>query len=133
MGFAFLVVVAELVVSPVAASTPAPIWLRAPGHFVYCEYDDYTTLRCFSSVSGRWVRITGIYAQAIRITTGRDVRLIGFRRPRNDTWLIDGYVYHDNRSESRVICASTQTFFKCSVAVVRFWFKRDGSFRLIRG
>jgi hypothetical protein len=59
---AVMAAVAMLVAATTVAARPGdPIWLRAPGHFAYCEFDLRSTILCFSTASGRWVRVSRIY------------------------------------------------------------------------
>jgi hypothetical protein len=134
-------------------SKSEPTWFRAPGHFVYCAHavaaSSGSWLWCFSTVSGRWIRITDIRAGEYvkvgegdterfalvsrkRVTTGRDPALVGFRRTRGVTGLGKHDLYYDDRpGENSVVCSTVLVFFKCWVMGTRFWFKPDGSFRLV--
>ena len=63
--------VAMLVAATTVAARPGdPIWLRAPGHFAYCEFDLRSTILCFSTASGRWVRVSRIY-EGKEVTVGK--------------------------------------------------------------
>ena len=154
-----LAVVAVLVTStPVAAhaSNSEPTWFRAHGHFAYCAHDasseeDGPWIWCFSSVSGRWIRITGIqegkyvrvgkgdserykWISRKRVSTGVEPKLIGFRRTSGVRDLGTYGLYYDSRpGDNSVVCSAVRAFFKCWVNGARFWFKPDGSFRVTRG
>jgi hypothetical protein len=136
-------------ISAAGMSKSEPTWFRAPGHYAYCAHamaEDW--LRCFSTVSGRWIRITNIRSITVvrvgkgnseritvisnkRITTGRDPRLIGFRRNVPDSG--KSLLYYDDRpGENSVVCSAVRVFFRCAVGGARFWFRPDGTFQLIR-
>jgi len=148
-ALAVVPVLAGTEISAAGMSKSEPRWFRAPGHFAYCAHamaEDW--IWCFSTVSGRWIRITNIRSITVvrvgkgnseritvisnkRITTGRDPGLIGFRRNVPDPG--KSLLYYDDRpGENSVVCSAVPVFFRCAVSGARFWFKPNGTFQLIR-
>ena len=67
----------------VAGTAASDQWFRMSGGWAYCAYQPYARALCFSTVTGRWVKVRRIRrAGRVRdvLSTGIDRRYVGFRR-----------------------------------------------------
>ena len=113
-----------------ARDSPATQWFRAKGGWAYCAYEPFMRVRCFSTVTGRWIEVrqAGVGQRTKDVvSTGTNRRYVGFRRPRTDSY----FVQSDGRpQEYWMLCETARTFLKCGAGERGFWLKKDGGYRL---
>lgn len=125
------VVLAALVLAVPAEGARQPdLWLRTTGGWEYCTFQPAVRVKCFSTVTGRWIEVRSVRRgeQFEDVaTTGTDRRLIGVTRAvtHQSSPLFDG-----RPGETWLFCAWTAMFLKCHAGDRGFWVKKDGSYRM---
>lgn len=84
---------------------------RAPGNLAYCGYI-LNGWRCISPKTGDWVQFTLIYGERVRVSYGRDARLVGYRNTRVDL-LRPGASWASSDAEV-IRCWATRTSLSCA-------------------